>query len=244
MRGSRAARAVAGVAATAAVVVLLMLAAGSGAADYAERGPSLPWNPGPPSAPDAAGSTTAETVPPEPEPVDGGVTSVIADIAMVVAVVMIAIGMALFRPDRRAGLRRWAWGRSRDDFDIEPDRLDAIAAAVGRDAAAQRAVLLGGEPRNAIVESWSRLERQLADAGVERRPTDTSTDLVVRTLDRLAVDPDALGSLAALYREARFSAHPIGESQRRAALAALDTIHAGFDAPAGLGARPRAGGAP
>lgn len=42
------------------------------------------------------------------------------------------------------------------------------------------------------------------------------------------VDPNAIDELSALYREARFSTHTMGEPERAAALAALDDIHAGL----------------
>jgi hypothetical protein len=39
------------------------------------------------------------------------------------------------------------------------------------------------------------------------------------------VDPGSIGRLAALYREARFSGHPLGEDARTAAEAALRQLH-------------------
>ena len=45
-------------------------------------------------------------------------------------------------------------------------------------------------------------------------------------LDLVDADSAAVTRLAALYREARFSDHPLDESHRAAALAALDAIHA------------------
>ena len=80
-------------------------------------------------------------------------------------------------------------------------------------------------PRNAIVECWLRLERAVADAGIRHDPADTSTDLTVRVLTRMHVDQDAIERLGALYREARFSEHPMGEPARAAAIDALDAIH-------------------
>jgi hypothetical protein len=73
-----------------------------------------------------------------------------------------------------------------------------------------------------------RLERAVDDAGFRRRPADTSTELVERVLAESLVDDRALTELAALYREARFSDHQLGEQRRDAAIAALDAVHDGL----------------
>ena len=44
-------------------------------------------------------------------------------------------------------------------------------------------------------------------------------------LDLVGADPGAVTELADLYREARFSDHPMTDDHRQAALEALDTIH-------------------
>lgn len=108
-----------------------------------------------------------------------------------------------------------------EDFDVIPD----VAAAVVDQAAAQRAAMLGGEPRNAIVRCWLQLEADVAAAGLERHSADTSLEFTERVLTRYAVDPEAINELAAWYREARFSDHHFDESDRQAALAALDRLH-------------------
>ena len=100
-----------------------------------------------------------------------------------------------------------------------------MAAAIVEEAAAQRAALLTGEPRNAIVRCWLQLENDVAAVGLTRDPSDTSAEFTARVVGRYTVDRDAIDDLAALYREARFSRHPIDESARRAALDALDRLH-------------------
>jgi hypothetical protein len=114
--------------------------------------------------------------------------------------------------------------RHRDTSDFEV--LADVAATVSADAAEQRAALRRGRPRNAIVECWLRLEAAVAAAGVEREPSDTAAELTERVLAEHHVDRTALSALAALYREARFSDHEMGEDTRRAAIEALDTVHA------------------
>ncbi len=61
--------------------------------------------------------------------------------------------------------------------------------------------------------------------GVERRSWQTTAEFVLGALDLVAADRGAVGRLADLYREARFSDHPMTDEHRRAALEALDTIH-------------------
>jgi hypothetical protein len=120
-----------------------------------------------------------------------------------------------------------AWARrlrrgDTSDFDVLAD----VATTVSADAARQQAALRRGRPRNAIVECWLRLEAAVTAAGVERDPSDTSAEFTERVLAAHHVDPTALSTLAALYREARFSDHEMGEDARRAAIDALDTVHA------------------
>jgi hypothetical protein len=111
---------------------------------------------------------------------------------------------------------------------VEFDALDDVAAAITADADAQRSALQRGAPRNAIVECWLLLEAAVVDVGVQRDPSDTSAEFTQRVLATVSVDPAAIADLAALYREARFSDHPMNEESRRAAIEALDAVHDGL----------------
>lgn len=85
--------------------------------------------------------------------------------------------------------------------------------------------LRDGEPRNAIVACWIHLEEIVAAAGHPRQPAETSADYTARVLTAASnLDPDAVEALARLYREARFSSHPLGEAHRAAAIEALATV--------------------
>ncbi|NYD41002.1 DUF4129 domain-containing protein [Nocardioides panaciterrulae] len=118
------------------------------------------------------------------------------------------------------------------DFDaIETPRR--LAAEMVRDAARQRELLEEGDPRNAIVAAWHRFEEQAAEAGLRRRPWETSAEFTLRVLDLVDADSAQVARLAALFREARFSEHALGEPARAEALAALDAVHAGLQAVAG-----------
>lgn len=103
----------------------------------------------------------------------------------------------------------------------EPARL---AQEIAADAAAQDAVLRDGDARNAIVATWQRFEVQGAAAGVGRQAWETSSEYALRILDLVSADAGATHRLAGLYREARFSEHPITEVHRAQALDALAVI--------------------
>lgn len=157
-----------------------------------------------------------------PSPVEfpGWLTAILR-VLLVTAAMVIVVALLVGGWNRRPRLQ---WRRpdpGDGDFDVLPD----VAAAVVDEAEAQRTALMTGAPRNAIVQCWLRLERDVATAGLPRRPADTSAEFTERVLARYSVDAAAIRELAALYREARFSEHPLGEEARRAALAALDRLH-------------------
>ena len=114
-----------------------------------------------------------------------------------------------------------------------PDR----ALLTDRRAARQARMLREGSPREAIIATWLDLERLVATAGVPRRPSETSSELVVRVLDDREVPAAALTDLAALFREARFSTHELTEALRERAAGDLDAVHAALGAR-GRGAEP------
>ena len=101
-------------------------------------------------------------------------------------------------------------------------------------------LLLTGEPRNAIVAAWLSLETAAAGTGLPRDPAETSTEYTARVIGTWAVDRDRLADLAALYREARFSVHHLGEDHRDRAVADLRVLHADLERVAGA----RSGAAP
>lgn len=119
--------------------------------------------------------------------------------------------------------------RAQDDVRaaVEFDVLDAaarVSESITLDADEQDALLRTGEPRNAIVAAWHRFEVQGERAGVPRRPSETSSEFAIRVLDLVEADTGPVNALAELYREARFSEHPMTEEHRDRALAALGAI--------------------
>src|SRR3954452_5331788 len=166
--------------------------------------------------------TTPPLTPASPGHVPGFIATVIEIIAIAAfASLIAAVLRGLWRGRRRIG---WRWRRRER---IPPESiLPDVERTIAEDAGAQREVLQYGDVRNAIVACWLRLEAAVQAAGVPCRASDTSTDLVTRVLGEHAVDPSALQTLAALFREARFSSHTMSEGQRATALAALERIHA------------------
>lgn len=210
----------------AVIAVILVAVASAGEVRYAERPPTIPWS-------FEFGAPDDRPLPTTPtqlgfDDTNEARSELPAFLKSIMKLLMYASLAALV-----AVVVRWAW-RHRphlkwstapsDDFDV----LDEIAESVIADAALQRAALLRGTPRNAIVECWLRLEQAIARTGFERNPADTTEELTEHVLSQFPVDPSAIRKLAALYREARFSTHPMGDPERRAAVDALDALHAGL----------------
>lgn len=89
-----------------------------------------------------------------------------------------------------------------------------------------------GTPDNAIIRCWVGLQDAAREAGVEPRASETSAELTLRLLEDLPVDRACVRRLAALYREARFSSHPLAETDRDAAREALTELRNALAQPA------------
>lgn len=151
--------------------------------------------------------------------------------ALVLAAVLVALGFLAFVAVRAIRLPGKAEARTDVAFDVlaEPGR---VADTMAADATAQDELLRDGEPRNAIVAAWHRFEVQGERAGVSRRASETSSEYALRVLDLVGADHGAVNRLAGLYREARFSEHPITEEHRAIALDALSVVRKGLGARA------------
>ena len=148
--------------------------------------------------------------------------------ALTIAVVVFLAARVLERL-RKAWLARTRRRRRGPPESVEFEVLDSgspVTEAMAEDAEEQRSLLaVAGQPRNAIVACWDRFEQQAVRGGIERRAWQTTAEFVLAALDLVGADRGAVARLADLYREARFSDHPMTEEHRREALAALDTIH-------------------
>ena len=83
-----------------------------------------------------------------------------------------------------------------------------------------------GTPAQGIIAAWTRLEATLHDVGVPLPASRTAGEVCVEVLARFAVAPDALRTLADLYREARWSRHPLTEADRATAATAYRALDA------------------
>lgn len=148
-----------------------------------------------------------------PLALDLAVQVLVVLVIAVVLAVLLALLRAAWRPPRLVT-------RAASDF-VTPEVPDELLESVPE----QISRLQEGEPRNAIVAAWLNLETSAAATGLPRDPAETSTEYTTRVLHTWDVDPRSLGDLAALYREARFSRHPLGEEHRRRAVRDLTTVH-------------------
>lgn len=144
----------------------------------------------------------------------------VLDAVLIVCAVLLLVGVArMWRRTARSGPRVSAW----ESPSGVPGALEIrtiLSSALEADD-----ILDGApSPRNAIVECWERLERLGTDVGVPRHRSETTTEYVVRLLDLAGADANAVLALAALFREARFSRHPITSEGVESARAALQSI--------------------
>ncbi len=186
----------------------------------------------PPSGADVSSPGGAAPITIEPSELPEGQPAGDGDLGplpQVIAVLTIAAGLAAL-----LAMRGWwpaAWPsvavrrRSRQRFESLPD---VPSEHPGLDMEAARVALSTGEPRNAIVACWVRLESDIAAAGWPRSSSETSAEYVQRVVTESSVDPHAIAELAALYREARFSDHALLDADRAHARALLSRIEAGL----------------
>lgn len=127
--------------------------------------------------------------------------------------------------------------------DEAPDLdLEALAVAVAAGSDERLAALTAGTPAEGVIAAWAHLEAALHAAKVPLPPSRTSTEVTLDVLRRFDVDDGTLRRLAALYREARWSHHPLTEDDRSAAASAYRDLEAAVrSAPAGPAVPPGAG---
>lgn len=211
------------VVAGALITLLLVATSTSTPVQLAERRPSMPFDLPTFDLADVTPTTLATD--PAGLPIDRNSTRSTEVISYVqnllILGLLVLVGFGVRRVWQQRPELAWRPTRQRRDFAV----LEEVAASVTAEAAAQRAALERGEARNAIVACWSRLEQLVAAAGLQPDPADTAAEFTTRVLSRYPVDQGAIDDLSALYREARFSTHTMGEPERAAALVALDAIH-------------------
>jgi hypothetical protein len=157
--------------------------------------------------------------PPNPPPPGSGHSPLWYVVLAVLALVFLA-GLA------------YAYVRLRDELGGKPPQAPSaeppLAAGALADAVAsgRRALLDGSDARAAVIACYVAMEASLAGSGVVREDSDTPTDLLRRVADSgLDIAADA-AALTGLFREARYSSHPMSDAQRDRAAAALNGLAA------------------
>ena len=150
----------------------------------------------------------------------------VALLALAVGCFLVAVAASFRLVVRR---RRLAVGRSAHGGPARHTQTEPLAPEPAlEDALVGELVALGeGSPRNAVVAAWVRLEEIATARGLSRAPSDSPAEFVARALAAYPLDTTALQRLAELYREARFSEHPLTESHRAEARACLERLVTG-----------------
>lgn len=107
------------------------------------------------------------------------------------------------------------------DWTPEPEiRPETMAMEDGL-AEVLRSMLADPDPRTAVIGAYGRLLTALAEAGAPRRDEEGPHEHLWRSLGPLGVRRQPLHKLAELFVLARFTPHPVDETHRQAAIAAL-----------------------
>ena len=136
-------------------------------------------------------------------------------------VLLVLVALAVLVAVARAVAQRWQGRGAPVDAEVSTALLPDVLLARTRES---EELLAHGTPANAVVAAWVSLEDAVRTAGVHDDRARTSAELVTTVLRSCAVTAEPLDRLAALYREARFSRHEIGEDLRAAARDALQQV--------------------
>ncbi|MFC8567117.1 DUF4129 domain-containing protein [Streptomyces sp. NPDC057245] len=168
-------------------------------------------------------SPSDSSVPVPPPESDGAGSSfpLYVVVALLAAAVVVLVLVAVVRRLRRIGLRvprlPGPAGTVPEDEDA---RLLLSAVRSGRRALADT----GADARAAVIACYAAMEDALVASGVPRHASDSPADLLTRTAEAGLAPGPAAPRLAALFREARYSSHPMDGSHREAAADALEEI--------------------
>lgn len=82
------------------------------------------------------------------------------------------------------------------------------------------------DPRLAVERAYARMEESLGAIELSRAPDETPTEFTARVLRVLGASAAAASDLTGLFEIARFSDHPMGEDDRRRAIASVRRVEA------------------
>lgn len=141
--------------------------------------------------------------------------------------VMLLLGLSVWAA-RQLGWSSWTWVRPRQGRRavMPGDPLPDVAEAqVQLDLVAASVALATGRPKEAIIRCWLQVQDDVANAGVPVLETETSAEYVQRVISAVSIDPTPIEKLAALYGEARFSKHEMGDERRTQASECLTQVN-------------------
>ncbi|MFC4031792.1 DUF4129 domain-containing protein [Streptomyces polygonati] len=122
-------------------------------------------------------------------------------------------------------------------YSVIDDEQRRLAEAVD---SGRRALLDGDDARAAVIACYAAMERSLAASGVARKASDSPHDLLARVTGSGLLTGTSASALTELFREARYSTHPMDAGHRDRAAAALTDIAARLEAHRPDGGRPDA----
>ena len=137
------------------------------------------------------------------------------ELLVVFAVVALAAGIVGVYRRRHAG-------PPLEELDLAPDS-EPLAEAL---AAGAQALREDPDPRAAIIGCYAAMERSLADAGSPADAADTPAEVLARATEGGLIRSTWAGTLTGLFRQARYSSHPMTEADRTSAMGALAQVRA------------------
>jgi hypothetical protein len=151
----------------------------------------------------------------------GWVEAALVVIAIVVSIFLLS-GAARSLPSRKRRRRGVLGRRNRRESEAVHEDLDVEAAA----DVFERAASLGDgpDPRVAIIAAYARLLDGLGDVGCARRPHEAPEEHLRRSLGTLGVPADHMQLVVDKFLVARFSTHPLTNSDADAVRSALREV--------------------
>lgn len=124
--------------------------------------------------------------------------------------------------------------RSRRDDEAFRDEFD-VQREIGRQAAevSLEAIAREPDPRRAIIAAYAAMERSLSRAGLGRVASEAPVEYLERVLaGSVGAAGGEIRTVSQLFQVAKFSVHPVDESMRSEAIAALERIRSAGPASA------------
>lgn len=123
-------------------------------------------------------------------------------------------------------LRWYLAGKAGPGLQLIPGTRQTEESALAGAVASGRRALHGEDARAAVIACYAAMETTLGRSGVARLDSDSPTDLLHRAVTGGTLTGNAAGELTELFREARYSSHPMDDGHLLRARTALDEIAA------------------